>query len=85
MKFKSQEHVDQLFELTQAATAAAKKRHTYFDVASLSADFRTLLESVVRKCLRFEPCARPSALELLLEVHEFIKKSHDLGIFSVYN
>jgi len=34
---------------------------------------KLFLKSLVLKCLRFEPLQRPNVIEILLNLHEFIK------------
>ncbi|EAR88928.2 MORN motif protein (macronuclear) [Tetrahymena thermophila SB210] len=99
-KFKTQEYLDDLFAQfnikseKNTKNQQDQKEHQneesnqpgrYFEVSSMSYEFRWLLESIIRKCLRYEAVSRPSALELLLEIHEFIKKSNPEGIFTLYN
>ena len=62
-----------------------EKANGYFDLNSINTEFKVLLESIIRKCLRFEACSRPSSLELLLEIHEYMKISNSKGIFTEYN
>ena len=38
------------------------------------------------KCLKFEDNSRPSAIEVLLDFHKYLKKNWNKdGVFSVYN
>ncbi|KAL4482511.1 hypothetical protein ABPG72_001487 [Tetrahymena utriculariae] len=95
--FKTQEYLDDLFAQFNIQSDKNNKNQSdqkdnkneevsrYYEVSSMSYEFRWLLESIIRKCLRYEAVSRPNALELLLEIHEFIKKSNPEGIFTLYN
>ncbi|KRX09529.1 Protein kinase-like domain [Pseudocohnilembus persalinus] len=82
-KFKNQQYVKELLEIEQDQNLCF-----YQDLKS-NQEYMDLVKNIIQQCLKYDPFSRPSSVELLLQIHQFLKKSEDCqqakGIFSLYN